>query len=85
MISCTISSTCWFYRHIMPDLKEIAPHLESTFCRNNYTGCARFLVHAQFGPENVPLGLFPIDTFSVRTLSPSDGCKSYANRCEDPF
>ena len=63
---CQLSDSCLFYRHILPDLREIAAHLETTFCRNTYAKCARYRVHWRFGQENVPLALFPNDSFDVR-------------------
>ena len=63
---CQLADSCLFYQCVLPDLRQIAPHLETIFCCDRYSKCARYRVHRRFGQENVPLALFPNDSFNVR-------------------
>ncbi|MFX0071544.1 MAG: hypothetical protein ACFFAO_10685 [Candidatus Hermodarchaeota archaeon] len=59
MVECKNLSGCIFFNDKMVNMPVTAEMFKQTYCKGDYKACARFLVAAGLGKENVPIDLFP--------------------------
>jgi hypothetical protein len=58
-MDCEIIETCIFFNDKMQDMPAMADIFKKNYCRGDNTECARYVVYAAIGRENVPQDLFP--------------------------
>jgi len=61
MPECPYLTGCRLTRDEAGFSPEFVRSLEDGYCTAGYTACARYLAAQQFGPENVPDDLFPVE------------------------
>jgi len=58
-MSCERLATCIFFNDQMATIPLAADLYKATFCKGDFSACARYLVLDALGPEGVPADLFP--------------------------
>ena len=59
---CIGYDKCTFFQNYMGNLPSTAALTQSTYCKNNYTACARYRVFMALGEPAVPADLSPSES-----------------------
>jgi len=59
MADCKMTSECLFFNDKMANMPSTASMMKRKYCRGDFTHCARYIVQAALGKENVPADLTP--------------------------
>jgi hypothetical protein len=69
MSYCEILDSCYFYKHELSGIPCTYKHMVDKYCRGDYKKCARFIYAKAHGRNNVPLEMFPNDSFEPPTCN----------------
>ena len=61
MAKCEFVDGCPFFNDTMAEQRALADLYKQTLCRQDPTGCARYIVRTRLGKEAVPPDLYPND------------------------
>lgn len=56
---CECLVACPFFLERMADMPNVTALINERFCTGDWTRCARYRVHVEFGRDAVPADLFP--------------------------
>ena len=59
MADCELIEKCIFFNDKMAKMPSTAEVYKKMYCRQDHANCARYMVFAAIGRENVPTDLFP--------------------------
>ena len=59
MADCECLEKCPFFNDKMEDMPSTAAIYKTRFCKDDFNGCARYMVFKKLGREKVPTNLFP--------------------------
>jgi hypothetical protein len=59
MADCPYILPCPFFNDRMANMPSMAAMIKSSYCKGDYTECARYLVRDKLGKGTVPEDLFP--------------------------
>lgn len=68
MTECECLTTCPFFRNLMAGMPTSSNVMKKTYCRGEYTRCARYLVFKTLGAGQVPGNLFPNEITRAREI-----------------
>ncbi len=68
MADCPRLVKCIFFNDRMAQMPSMADIFKQGYCRSDFERCARFVVAARLGPENVPGNLYPNDQDVAKKL-----------------
>ncbi|MBN1984020.1 MAG: hypothetical protein JW795_20995 [Chitinivibrionales bacterium] len=68
MADCEVLSMCPFFNDKMAQMPAMADILKKQYCRNNFSGCARYIVRSKLGKEKVPADLYPNESAKVNGI-----------------
>lgn len=58
-MTCELKETCIFFNDKMQHMPSMATMYKERYCEKDFGGCARYVVFAAVGRENVPKDLYP--------------------------
>ncbi len=59
MSFCPKIDGCPFFHEKLANMPIVADSLKDSYCRDDYTECARFIVSEKLGKACVPIDLYP--------------------------
>lgn len=59
MADCKLLETCLFFNDKMANMPSTAEVVKIRYCREENSGCARYMIYNAVGREKVPQDLFP--------------------------
>ena len=62
---CDLIEGCQFFADHMENLPKAAEYIKKRLCLADYQSCSRFRVYQEYGGENIPPYLDPVDTEQV--------------------
>jgi hypothetical protein len=68
MAECQLLAGCIFFNDKMQDKPGTAELMKTRYCRDNFAGCARYMIFEKLGRPKVPPDLFPNQTDKAAKL-----------------
>lgn len=65
-MQCVLLQCCQFFNDNMKDLPKSAEYIRTKLCLEDPESCNRFRIYQEFGGENIPPYLDPIDSEQVK-------------------
>lgn len=63
---CDLIEGCQFFNDNMENLPKAAEYIKNKLCLGDYQSCSRFRIYQEYGGENLPPYLDPVDVEQVR-------------------
>jgi hypothetical protein len=67
-MACEIMACCQFFNDNMGSFPKTAAYIKQKLCLGDYESCNRFRIYKEFGGENIPPDLDPVDTEEVKKV-----------------
>jgi len=67
-MACEIMACCQFFKDNMGSFPKTAEYIKQKLCLGDYESCNRFRIYKEFGGENIPPDLDPVDTEEVKKV-----------------
>lgn len=68
-MACELTGTCIFFNDKMHGKPAMLALYKAQYCHGDFAHCARYMIYAALGRENVPSDLYPNDRLrSIRIL-----------------
>lgn len=65
---CELTEYCQFFADNMGSFPKTTAYIKLQLCLREHTSCNRFKIYKEFGGENIPPGLDPVDTEEVKKI-----------------
>lgn len=62
---CDLIEGCQFFNDNMRDLPKAAEYIKNKLCLGDYQTCSRFRMYQEYGGEDIPPYLDPVDAEEV--------------------
>lgn len=60
-MTCEILKSCQFFKNTMNDMPKTAEYMKGKLCYADHEQCIRYRFYREFGGENIPEDLVPLD------------------------
>ena len=68
MADCELLEKCVFFNDKMANMPSTAEVIKMRYCREDNSGCARYMVYKALGRGKVPQDLFPNNTEMAKQI-----------------
>lgn len=65
-MQCELTACCRFFNDNLKHMPMTARYIKQRLCFDDYASCNRYRIYKEFGGENTPLDLGPVDVEEVK-------------------